>query len=152
MREILFRGYSKIYRKWFYGSYLYLDKPIYNRNSRDPVDTDPVHYIVTPDGAQHSVVPETVSQFTGPTDHNVKKIFEGDIFRIEDDIVGVVVFENGCFHIKEYGWSGTYTESGYDECGGDWKCIDCNTIDSYAIGKMEVIGNVHDNPELLKGE
>lgn len=92
---------------------------------------------------------ETVGQFTGKVDKNGTKIFEGDIFQLEDDVVAVVVFSDGCFRLEEYGLCGTWTESGYDECGGGYGIIECSPIDWYFLKDMEVIGNIHDNPELI---
>ena len=84
-------------------------------------------------------------------DKNKKKIFEGDVFQLEDDIIAVVIFRDGSFRLEEYGLTGTYTESGWDECGGGWDVIDCSPIDWYTLADMEVVGNIHDNPELIKG-
>lgn len=97
-----------------------------------------------------TVDPATVGQYTGLNDKNGKRIFEGDIFHIEDEILGVVIFKDGGFRMEEYGLCGTWTESGFDEYGGGWGIIECEPIDWYTIGDMEVIGNIHDNPELMK--
>ena len=98
------------------------------------------------------IIPYTVGQFTGLTDKNGKKIFEGDILPIEDEIIAVVIFKDGCFRLEEYGLSGAWTESGFDECGGGWDIIECSPIDWYSTYDMEIIGNIHDNPELLEVE
>ena len=98
------------------------------------------------------VYTDTVGQFTGLTDKNGKKIFEGDIFKMEDEIVAVIIFHEGCFRLQSWGMCGAFTESGYDECGGGWGIIECEPIDWYYIHDMEVIGNIHDNPELLEVE
>lgn len=87
-----------------------------------------------------NVLPETVGQFTGLTDKNGKLIFEGDIVDVEYDIqyVGVtaeriglfeVVFYDGCF-MKDRPGDGMYHFIPSDRC--------------------EVVGNIHDNPELLE--
>jgi uncharacterized phage protein (TIGR01671 family) len=98
-----------------------------------------------------SVDPDTVDECTGLTDKNGKLIFEGDIFHLEDELVTVVIFKDGCFRLETYGLCGTYTESGYDACGGGWGIVDCEYVDWYYVHDMEIIGNIHDNPELLKG-
>ena len=80
------------------------------------------------------VEPETVGQYTGLTDKNGKKIFEGDVVEsIFSEFKGVVVFdEYSRFMIKGL-IDGRYYLLAYNN-------DDC-----------EIIGNIHDNPELLKG-
>lgn len=141
MREILFRGGWIKNGEWIEGYYVFLN------------DT---HYIIEAgsedwggSGEWFQVVPKTVGQFTGKVDKNGMKIFEGDIFQLEDDIVAVVVFSDGCFRLEEYGLCGTWTESGYDECGGGYGIIECEPIDWYFLKDMEIIGNIYDNPELI---
>ena len=78
------------------------------------------------------VDPETVGQFTGMTDKNGTKIFEGDIIKwIDSDgnnRIDKVLFSNGGFHLCNI----------YYNLGG------------YKGNSLEVIGNIHDNPDLLK--
>lgn len=86
------------------------------------------------------VIPETVGQYTGLTDKNGKKIFEGDIVHcISNTDCGncVVIFEEGEFRLIPDRYYKTYTT------GGGYHAIRCFI--------KEVIGNIHDNPELLKG-
>lgn len=153
MREVLFRGKRAGNGEWVEGQLLYF---------RSSVGENELALIVESCEWDNSngwfnlcerakVIPASVSEFTGLTDKNGKKIFEGDIFRIEDDMVGVVIYENGCFRMKVYGLCGAFTESGYDECGGGWDVVECESIDWLYIHDMEIIGNIHDNPELLEG-
>ena len=79
------------------------------------------------------VLPETVGQYTGLTDKNGKKIFEGDIFNIE---YSETIVKNA---VIEYVGASFYGSTGIDY----WE------LDDYR--EIEVIGNIHDNPELLKG-
>ncbi len=142
MREILFRGKRNDGGGWVCGHYVY--RP----------DIHGAHFIVAVNSIGtllwFEVAPETVGQFTGLTDKNGKKIFEGDIFNLEDEIMAVVIFKDGCFRLEEYGLRGAWTESGFDEFGGSWGVIDCESIDWYSLHDAEVIGNIHDNPELLE--
>ena len=73
------------------------------------------------------VIPETVGQCTGLTDKNGKKIFEGDIVALGTIRTHEVKYNNGSFY------------------------MDGTAIPIRHIYKFEVIGNIHDNPELLKG-
>jgi uncharacterized phage protein (TIGR01671 family) len=152
MREILFRGKRVDSGEWIKGHYIKATHHWHKHGIHED-------WIVT--GAsqnggwfnihnRHAVVSETIGQYTGLTDKNGKKIFEGDIFSEEDDeIIGVVVFENGAFKIKWYGITTVLYEYGYDD--GDWDEIETESFDMFYVDKMEVIGNIHDNPELLKG-
>lgn len=149
MREILFRG-KNCFGEWVEG--FYYQAKLYRYDSKL------CDYITIPHPKEegvpsdhHVVALETVGQYTGLTDKNGKKIFEGDIFRIEDDMIAVIIFKDGCFRLQVYGVCGTFTESGYDEDGGGYGVIECEPIDWYYIHDMQVIGNIHDNPELLKG-
>ena len=75
-------------------------------------------------GQEFEVIHETVGQFTGLTDKNGKEIYEGDICRV-GKYIGVVGFSCGCYNIS-------------------------GLAISFRIEKTEVIGNVHDNPELIQ--
>ena len=90
------------------------------------------------------VYTDTVSQFSGLTDKNGKKIFEGDIIHeldgSMDNIARVVRWDEAymeytCPLVKKH-WC-----YGYNECSL-WMMHSEN---------IEVIGNIHDNPELLGG-
>ena len=151
MREILFRGkaanrnpnreYRTKYKNgdWVYG--LLTDVENYAGFS-EMTNTAGVSGI--------EVDKNTVGQFTGLVDKNDTKIFEGDVFQLEDDMFGVVAFQDGCFKLEEYGFSGTWTESGYDESGGEWGIIECEPLDFWYVNKLEIADNIHDNAELLE--
>lgn len=83
------------------------------------------------------VIPETVGQFTGLTDKNGKKIFEGDILRTpyhpEDDVF--IVWGEGRFNFRHKEERSYYNSL----------CCVQQTVE-----RMKVIGNIHDNPELLQ--
>lgn len=94
---------------------------------------------------------ETVSQFTGLTDANGIKIFEGDILKVSselgsefgDDCYCAVKFTNGYFD------SGAYQFIGWCLVGNSWK--HSKALSEWLIKEYsaEVVGNVFDNPELL---
>ena len=79
----------------------------------------------------YEVIPETVGQFTGLKDKNGKKIYEGDSVRSYKSVFRDVVE-----------WS--YLLSGWFPFA--------SRSDIYFADECEIAGNIHDNPELLKGE
>lgn len=124
MREILFRGKRTHDGKWVYGdytSYCQLDRIYAHDDFRKIV---------------WFVDRSTVSRFTGLTDKNGTKIFEGDIVNLlcEVDEIGVIAcdVESARFVIHTNGFT-----TDFDHCYGT---------------DLEVIGNIHDNQELLEDE
>lgn len=92
-------------------------------------------------GYHTPVLPETVGQFTGVTDKNGRKIFEGDIIK-------------SC----EYGDIYAVKYFGYDnypafDCVPEVSNCECNGLSFLVnVEGCEVIGNIYDNPELIKVE
>lgn len=128
-REILFRGKLIGNDRWSYGNL------VIKHNSISIITPDS-----TPLGRYGQVMPETVGQYTGLTDKNGKRIFEGDIVRYSiyppgKFVYGDINYRNGVFGIAE------------QDCA---LCVcSADGVDEY---KLEVIGNIHDNPELLEQE
>jgi uncharacterized phage protein (TIGR01671 family) len=132
MREILFRGKTKD-GDWVEGDLVRIK------------DGD----IVTPYIYYHGeVIKQTVGQFTGLTDKNGTKIFEGDI--IADyfgRIYGVVEYGEGHFDGGVYKYTGFFVKTKEKEIFYDGNIFDERNTDYWNSHK--VIGNIHDNPELL---
>lgn len=131
MREILFRGKHIYTGRWIEGSYVHRTKFC--------GDTDDAHFILSGGGfdcgeygAAFTVDPETVGQYTGLEDRNGRKIFEGDIvahveFPDEPTLI--------CWHKSGFAIKGLWYES---------------DILRY-IKHIEVVGNIHDNPDMIDG-
>lgn len=128
MREILFEGKRTDNNEWAFGDLLHLP-------NGDVVILSNKGYV--------KVIPETVGQFTGLTDKNGKKIFEGDI--VKGDLgLGYGDNENHIAYIEyqEDGMSFCLVEILEEDFG---KCAEISD-------DLEVIGNIYDNPELLGEE
>ena len=143
VREILFRGQTRRYgekvrmgdgfklpSRWVYGGVLQgvsAHSIIYGgENVDDPGD-----------GLDKwSVYTDTLGQFTGLTDKNGKRIFEGDILKRT----------NG----NKYVWYVDYKNCAF--CANQSNCnYACELGELLDQIELEVIGNIHDNPELLEG-
>ena len=125
MRQIKFRAKTLTNSHWVYGNLVIRDKECVSiRNSKSEPWVDP----------------ETVGQFTGLTDCNGKEIYEGDIVRYGEFIYHVIEFKHGMFgYTLMDGWFVGY--------GGNTN-FTFNSLDKSK--EHEVIGNIHDNSELLK--
>lgn len=151
MRELLFRGKQVTDGEWVIGGiYINTDgKPHIVGKARyrpDTRDWDTAEYY---ENNPHcitaciEVIPETVGQFTGMVDKNGQKIFEGDIIARENyynaihraligyDHASFVYFNTSKAFYKDIPFV-------IDDCE------DCINEDNY-----EIVGNIHDNPELL---
>lgn len=134
MREIKFRGKCKRNNEWIYGLVGYCN---FNRG---------VERAIIQKTDLGSIIPErtvdnTISQYTGLHDKNGKEIYEGDIVYgwlcyTEEDMAYIEYQEETMSFVTIPAfekWSGRY----FELCDGN---------------DVEVIGNIYDNPELLRGE
>lgn len=125
-RTIKFRGKSADNRKWITGYY-------YHECGNTYIVEDRQSLSETSRNVPCVVIPETVGQFTGLFDKNGKEIYEGDILN------------NG--------------QCNYFVCWnserGAWWLKNKDLIYTTPLGflsiELFVVGNIHDNPELLKG-
>ena len=131
MREILFRGKRLGDGEWIEGQ-LFID----DKKEKHEILIGFVNYRIS-----WEVDPGTVGQYTGLNDKNGKQVFEGDILMDDRGKLFEVFFtEKSCsFMVK------------CRKAPNEWE------TGNYRIGKpcgdmMSVIGNVHDNPELLRGD
>lgn len=120
MREYLFRGKREKTDAWIYGNLWH--------------HTDKASAIYSGEADRLMWVrPETVGLFTGLTDKNGAKVFEGDVIRVCTDgqnVLGWVSFESNGFHFR-------FCKSG-------------KALLAKWAEPMDVIGNIYDNPELLE--
>lgn len=142
MRDILFRGKRIDNDEWVYGSFC-MDA-LEQFNGLCGVDGFIRLYDKTKCKMQtHEVDRETVGQYTGLTDKNGKRIFEGDIVQYHErqfdgkdvPVRDAVIYEEGGFSVRAYFLNNWL-----------WNSINGNT----QLRDVEIIGNIHDKPELLK--
>ena len=132
MREILYRGKRVDNGEWIEGFYVRLgNKDVYILTGKLSIFGCSLAY------EDYQVLPETVGQYTGLTDRNGRRIFEGDIVE----------------------YSGTHHQVVFEKrCGNAYFGIVMSEMETCGFNNatqaifMEVMGNIHDNPELLGGD
>ena len=123
IREVIFRGKRTDNGEWVKG-YLYITH--IGAHEIGSYDAE-----INIERLTFDVIPETVGQYTGLTDNNGVKIFEGDIVDyISSDVIGNP--KTGTIIVEDM--------TDYDTM------IYLNHSD-----ELQIIGNIHDNPEILKG-
>lgn len=140
MREILFRGKRVDNGEWADGC-LVFDKMFYGKPCEHSYIVNHEH----PSGCFCGdicieVIPETVGQYTGLTDKNGKRIFEGDIIKIPDDYDTYGMNAGEVYEVY-FGFGGFRLKPKYRKNARGYFLEDS--------GEVEVIGNIHDIPELL---
>ena len=137
MRTIKFKGKTK-QGEWVIGYYV-------GKSSLDEVAILPppnVNYDIgyINDSECYYCIADTLGQFTGLYDKNGKEIYEGD----------VVKWSNGLMYSVKF-WEGMFYAS-IEECNeGILGGFPLHRLTEYEDGKCEIVGNIFDNPELLKG-
>ena len=124
MRTIKFRGKDIETGEWIYGDLLqrigYMPSILYPYEHNGKVCY-----------AECAVKRETVGQFTGLTGKNDKEIYEGDIITFDNHLQGVSQV--------------VYNYAGFDVVSNNYR----TTLRPMMNNHIRVIGNIHDNPELL---
>ena len=140
MRDIIFRGKRIDNGEWVYGFLLF---------DAEQNEAYIAEYFEDKAAYLKKVIPETVGQYTGLKDINGKMIFEGDIVKEEYEVfvsarvkekrvrIGYVEYESNSLCCRYY----AYFWNDKKKWRGNF-AIHCG---------CEIIGNIHDNPELLKG-
>lgn len=150
MREILFRGKRIDKGEWTEG---YLFKQ-WNRTFLLWGMTGDIPNMT-------EVIPETVGQFTGLTDKNGKKIFEGDIVKItyNDRLTRRLEKEDYESYMKEFClveqvvfYKGAFCSKVEIENMPLYRPLGFDLYAKSMLKEFEIIGNIHDNPELLEVE
>lgn len=136
MREILFRGKDAKTGEWLYGWY---GKTAFGawplKDSIIPAEDAKNGYL-----RHEQIVPATLGQYTGLNDINGTMIFEGDVVSVlmghgtlRQNMVGVIEYIRGAFTVA-------------------WRIKDYGRHFAGYLDDITVIGNIHDNPKLIKEE
>ncbi|GHV18228.1 hypothetical protein FACS189425_06410 [Clostridia bacterium] len=137
MREILFRG--KRQSETYYNGEWAIGDLVHNSGGTLSIHTDNLYFTVDP---------STICQFTGEYDCEEKRIFEGDIIEIFNgwDAQGDLAYIE--WNDDPDSAIGGFAIKLNSQYGKAW--VDC-FLDDDDTPAVRVIGNIHDNPELLEG-
>ena len=143
MREILFRGKRTINGDWVYGDFVHGNERKSLRDSIFVYDSE------TQSFNYYEINPSTLGQYTGLTDKNGKRIFDGDILHISKISDGL-----GGYYQPPLDYPVNVVVK-WDLCAWMWEtlCYDKRYIsfpDAWCHYECEAIGNIHDNHELLE--
>lgn len=130
MKEIEFRAKVAGIDSWIYG----FPHKVYEQNKIDSIQES--------NGDIDYIAVDTIGQYTGLKDESGEKIFKNDIFKLDGDEYNyLVVFKDGAF-----GFHGEITGDFFPFAEGALDIIDG------VIQGLTIVGNIHENPELLNQE
>ena len=134
-REIKYRAKVKMPEKRNFARQEYVPEGQWVYGEPHTIDC-PIPHIHTADVGKQPIDKETICQFTSLYDRNKKEIYEGDLLKLQDDDTGLIEvrFVRGVFAFL---WQGDLD----DEL----------PINAPTQEWATVVGNIHDNPELMKG-
>ena len=144
MREILFRGKRIDTGEWAEGD---LIQGVIDQKGKMFIWSESDESILGV--VEFEVDHETVGQYTGLADRNGTRIFEGDILRYYDDEIQVVEWSDEWSQIMLHTYGEHERKVGrktVKEKFDGW-----NDLRDYPLEDMPILGNIHDNPELLEG-
>ena len=151
MRHIKFRGknYGGI---WLYGYLMPAEKPVINKGCKYRISVSP-QSCDGKDKMVYEVTSDTIGQFTGLHDKNGKEVYEGDILLLPAN-TKVKAYEKGDFvedkFVQRFAVVWAKQCQGYGLCQPyEAKFEAPDVVGMAAVDRMFVIGNIHDNPELL---
>ena len=142
MRTIKFRGYCEKDSEWRYGFYA---SDGHTHEILTPIKHDPDYALYA-----SQVDPETIGEFTGMRDNNGKEIYEGDIVKVwheecpEHKTTAVVKWLDCYFAGFDFYIPSNRTRSGYEHYNDEVCAFSCDEF------RSEVIGNIHEDPEILR--
>ena len=133
-REILFRGKRIDNGEWVYGYF-------YEECGATYIIEDRQKETMLNRNTPNVIIPETIGQFTGLTDKNGVKVFEADVLSSKSPYRYYVKYKDTAFYVYHC------EIKDVDKTPYRWGLL--SRFNELGI-EVEVIGNIHDNPELLK--